>query len=142
MLYIDSISKGIVIDHIRPGLGLRIFQYLELDKADFTVALIMNAPSKKCGKKDLIKIENNIDLDLRVLGFIDPNLTINIIKDESIVEKIELSLPENVEGVIECKNPRCITSTEKNIMHRFTLVDRKDGSYKCEYCDHIYTWEG
>lgn len=142
MLYIDSISRGIVIDHIKPGLGLRIFQHLELDKADFTVALIMNAPSKKYGRKDLIKIENNIDLDLTILGFIDSNLTINIIRDESIVEKIGLSLPEKVEGLIQCKNPRCITSSEKGILHRFSLVDKEEGSYKCDYCDHIYTWEG
>ncbi|MBC8591189.1 aspartate carbamoyltransferase regulatory subunit [Wansuia hejianensis] len=142
MLYIDSISNGIVIDHIKPGLGAKIFNYLDLDKVDFTVALIINAPSKTYGRKDLIKIENNMDLDLRILGFIDSNITINIIRDEKISEKINLSLPENVEGVVECKNPRCITSTERNIVHKFSLVDKETGSYKCDYCDQLYTWEG
>ncbi|QQY80328.1 aspartate carbamoyltransferase regulatory subunit [Keratinibaculum paraultunense] len=142
MLYIDSIVRGIVIDHIKPGYGFSIFKYLGLDKADFTVALIMNAPSKKYGRKDLIKIENNIDLDLTMLGFIDPNITVNIIEDEKIVEKINLSLPEKVEGIIKCKNPRCVTSTERNIVHRFVLVDEEKGIYKCEYCDQIYSWEG
>ncbi len=142
MLYIDSIVRGIVIDHIKPGYGFSIFKYLGLDKADFTVALIMNAPSRKYGRKDLIKIENNIDLDLTMLGFIDPNITVNIIEDEKIVEKINLSLPEKVEGIIKCKNPRCVTSTERNIVHRFVLVDEEKGIYKCEYCDQIYSWEG
>lgn len=142
MLYIDSITKGIVIDHIKVGYGFSIFKYLGLDKADFTVALIMNAPSKKYGRKDLIKIENNIDLDLTMLGFIDPNITVNIIEDEKIVEKINLSLPEKVEGIIQCKNPRCITSTERSIIHRFILIDKDKGIYKCEYCDQICSWEG
>ncbi|MGO1468431.1 MAG: aspartate carbamoyltransferase regulatory subunit [Tissierella sp.] len=141
MLYIDSISKGIVIDHISPGRGFRIFQYLELDKSDFTVALIMNAPSKKQGRKDVIKIENNIDLDLRVLGIIDPTVTVNIIRNEKIVEKIKLSPPEKVEGVIKCKNPRCVTSTEKNVTQSFSLLDKEELSYKCDYCDHIFNWE-
>ena len=141
MLNIDSISRGIVIDHIKVGHGFSIFKYLELDKANFTVALIMNAPSKKFGKKDLIKIENNIDVDLAMLGFIDPNITVNIIEDEKIVEKINLSLPERVEDIIQCKNPRCVTSTERSIPHRFVLIDKEKGIYKCEYCDQIYSWE-
>lgn len=142
MLNIDSISKGIVIDHIKVGYGFSIFKYLGLDKADYTVALIMNAPSKKRGRKDLIKIENKIDVDLAMLGFIDPNITVNIIEDEKIVEKINLSLPERVEGIIECKNPRCVTSNERDIPHKFALIDEKEGIYKCEYCDQIYSWEG
>ncbi|NMB27088.1 MAG: aspartate carbamoyltransferase regulatory subunit [Tissierellia bacterium] len=141
MLYIDSISKGIVIDHIKVGYGFSIFKHLELDKADFTVALIMNAPSRKFGRKDLIKIENNIDIDLAMLGFIDPNITVNIIENEKIVEKINLSLPERVEDIIQCKNPRCVTSMERNIAHKFVLIDKKNGTYKCEYCDQIYSWE-
>lgn len=141
MLYIDSITKGIVIDHITPGLGFRIFQYLKLEKSDYTVALIINAPSKKKGKKDVIKIEKNTDFDLRVIGIIDPNVTINIIRDEKIVEKIQLSPPEKVEGVIECKNPRCITSIEKNVVQTFSLLDKEELSYKCDYCDHIFNWE-
>ncbi len=142
MLYIDSISKGIVIDHIKAGYGFSIFKYLGLEKADFTVALIMNVPSRKFGRKDLIKIENNIDIDLAMLGFIDPNITVNIIQDEKIIDKINLSLPEKVEGIIQCKNPRCVTSNERDIVHKFTLIDEEKGIYKCEYCDQIYSWEG
>ncbi len=142
MLYIDSITKGIVIDHISPGFGFRIFQTLRLDRSDFTVALIINAPSKKKGRKDVIKIENNTDVDLRVLGVIDPNATINIIRDEKIVEKIKLSPPESVEDVLKCKNPRCVTSTEKDVVQKFSLLDKKEElNYKCDYCDHIYKWE-
>jgi aspartate carbamoyltransferase regulatory subunit len=142
MLNIDSISKGIVIDHIKPGYGFIIFKHLGLDKANFTVALIMNAPSKKYGRKDIIKVENVIDLDLAMLGFIDSNITVNIIENEIITEKINLSLPKLVEGIIECKNPRCVTSIERDIVHKFALVDEENGSYKCEYCDQIYSWEG
>ena len=143
MLNIDSIANGIVIDHIKVVYGFKIFNYLGLDKADYRVALIMNVPSKKYGKKDLIKIENVMDLDLTMLGFIDPNITIAIIEDEKIKEKINLSLPKRIENVIECKNPRCVTSIERNIVHKFVLVDEEKGIYKCEYCDHNYDgWEG
>ncbi|MBU5427432.1 aspartate carbamoyltransferase regulatory subunit [Tissierella pigra] len=142
MLSINSISKGIVIDHIKPGYGIIIFKHLGLDKADFTVALIMNAVSCKQGRKDIIKIENEIDIDLAMLGFIDSNITVNIIENEKIREKINLSLPDKVEGIIECKNPRCITSVERGIVHKFVLLDEKEGTYKCEYCDQIYSWEG
>lgn len=142
MLRINSIRKGIVIDHIKPGLGLKIFEYLKLNSANFTVALIMNANSKKYGRKDIIKIENAIDIDLNMLGFIDPNITINIIENEVITKKINLSLPNTVEGIIKCKNPRCISSEERDIIHKFILLDRNKGIYKCEYCDHIYSWEG
>ena len=114
MLSINSISKGIVIDHIQAGHGIQIFEYLNLREADYTVALIMNAQSDKMGRKDMIKIENEIDW------------------------KINLSLPEVVEGVIKCKNPRCITSVERNIPHKFVLVDKEKGKYKCAYCDHVY----
>lgn len=142
MLNINSITKGIVIDHIKPGYGVMIFEYLKLDKADFTVALIMNATSKKYGRKDIIKIENELDIDLAMLGFIDPNITVNIIENEKITEKINLSLPDRVESIIECKNPRCITSVERGITHKFVLIDEDKGIYKCEYCDQIYSWEG
>lgn len=142
MLNINSISKGIVIDHIKPGYGIKIFEYLKLDKANFTVALIMNAISEKNGRKDIIKIENEIDIDLAMLGFMDANMTINIIQNEVITEKINLSLPDKVEGIIECKNPRCVTSNERGIVHKFSLIDENKGSYKCEYCDQIYSWEG
>lgn len=141
MLSINSISRGIVIDHIKPGYGFVIFKHLGLDKVDFTVALIMNATSKKQGRKDMIKIENKIDLNLEMLGFMDANITVNIIEDEKITEKINLSLPDRVEAIIECKNPRCITSSEKGIIHKFSLIDKETGTYKCEYCDQIYSRE-
>ena len=141
MLNINSISKGIVIDHIHPGHGYDIFNILGLDKADFTVALIMNATSKKHGKKDMIKIENEIDVDLKMLGFIDPNITVNIIENERIKEKINLTLPDVVDNVIKCNNPRCITTVERNPKHSFVLIDREKGKYRCKYCDQIYSWE-
>lgn len=142
MLNINSITKGIVIDHIKPGFGIKIFEYLKLDTAKFTVALIMNAQSNKYGRKDIIKIENVIDIDLAMLGFIDPNITVNVIENEAITEKINLSLPERVTGIIKCKNPRCVTSEERDITHKFILINKEKGIYKCEYCDHIYSWEG
>ena len=138
MLTINSIKKGIVIDHIKAGTGIKIFNYLSLNKADFSVALIINASSSKMGKKDMIKIENAIDVDITALGLIDPNITINIIKDECIVEKIYPKLPEKVEDIITCKNPRCITSIENYIPHEFYLVDELKGEYRCKYCDEIY----
>ena len=141
MLEITSIRRGIVIDHIKPGYGVIIFEYLKLDKADFTVALIMNATSKKYGRKDIIKIENEIDIDLAMLGFIDSNITVNIIENEVITEKIKLSLPDRVEGIMECKNPRCVTSTEKGVVQIFSLLDKDEISYKCDYCDNIHNWE-
>ncbi|MEK6263199.1 MAG: aspartate carbamoyltransferase regulatory subunit [Clostridium sp.] len=137
MVTINSIKRGIVIDHIKAGVGLKIFNYLGLDKADFTVALIMNAPSTKLGKKDIIKIENEIDIDFTVLGFIDPNITINIISGEEIETKVKLNLPDKIDKVIKCNNPRCISSIEQEIMHSFYLSDRKKGEYRCMYCDEI-----
>jgi len=137
MVSINSIKRGIVIDHIRAGVGLKIFNYLGLDKAEFTVALIMNAPSGKLGRKDIIKIENEIDIDFTVLGFIDPNITIDIITGEKIESKIKLKLPDNIENVIKCSNPRCITSTEQEIQHSFYLSNREKGEYRCMYCDEI-----
>jgi len=138
MLTINSIKNGIVIDHISAGLGIRIFNYLGLDKVDYSVALIMNAESAKLEKKDIIKIENHIDIDYTVLGLIDPNITVDIIENEVIREKIKLSLPDKVENVIKCKNPRCITSIEKYVTHVFYLVDHAKGEYRCKYCDEIY----
>ena len=105
MLNVDTIKNGLVIDHINAGYGPKIFQWLGLDKAKFSSALIMNVPSKKIGKKDIIKIDNTINIDFSVLGFIDPNITVNIIKDEKIVNKITMELPDRVENVVKCKNP-------------------------------------
>ncbi len=141
MLSINSIKKGIVLDHIKPGFGMKIYELLKLNEADYTVALIMNAVSKKLERKDMIKIENEIDLDFTILGYLDPNITVNVIDNEKIVKKIELSLPKEVEGVIHCKNPRCITSVEREIPHRFVLVDPEKNVYKCKYCDHVYNQE-
>ncbi len=137
MLRITSLKKGIVIDHIKPGMGYKIFKLLELDEADCRVALIINADSEKLGRKDLIKIENEIDLDLQALSILDENLTINIIEDEKITRKIELNLPEEFEDIFSCKNPRCITNSERNIPNKFKLLDEKKKLYKCEYCDHF-----
>lgn len=138
MLKIDSVEKGIVIDHIRAGLGMEIYNYLNLDKLDNSVALIKNVKSKKLGKKDIIKVEDVIDIDLKILGFIDPNISINIIENNKIVDKINLELPEEVVNVVKCKNPRCITSIEQEVEHKFKLVNREKGTYKCIYCDQIY----
>lgn len=140
MMQINSIKKGIVIDHIKVGYGIKIYNYLGLDRVDFTVALIKNANSGKKSKKDIIKIENVIDMDFRVLGLIDPNLTINIIENETITEKIKLEMPKRVENVIKCKNPRCVTSLEKHITHIFTLLNEEKGQYRCEYCDEVYAF--
>ncbi|MBO5481979.1 MAG: aspartate carbamoyltransferase regulatory subunit [Spirochaetaceae bacterium] len=137
MLNIESIKSGLVIDHIRAGSGAKIFSWLGLDKAEYSVALIMNVPSKAMGKKDIIKIDNIINIDYSVLGFIDPNITVNVIKNEQIAEKITLSLPEKVENVIKCKNPRCITTTENYVSQIFHLVDKEKGQYRCGYCDEL-----
>lgn len=137
MLSITSIKKGIVIDHIEPGMGYEIFKLLELHKVDYRVALIRNADSQKYGKKDLIKIENVIDIDFQALGVITENLTVNIIENERIKEKIDISLPTHIEGIFECKNPRCITTSERDIVQKFTLIDKESKKYRCDYCDHL-----
>jgi aspartate carbamoyltransferase regulatory subunit len=142
MVLVNSIEKGIVIDHISAGLGTRIFHYLGIDNSKYTVAFIMNASSKKYGKKDLIKIENVIDIDLAVLGLIDPNATVNVIENHMVTQKIMLELPKTVTNVIRCKNPRCVTSAEKNIPHIFRLVDAEKREYCCEYCDDIVDVKG
>ena len=138
MLNVDTIKNGIVIDHIRAGSGWRIFQWLGLDKSPFCAALIMNVPSKKSGKKDIIKIENVMDVDYSVLGIIDPNMCVNITEDEKIVRKVNMELPNRVQNVFKCKNPRCITVTEHYVSPTFLLVDKKNAIYRCEYCDTLY----
>lgn len=137
MLEITSIEKGIVIDHIPAGYGIKLFNLLRLEKADYTVALIINAFSDKMGKKDIIKINNKIQLDVEFLGLINADITINIIEEGKIIKKVRLTVPEKVTNVIKCKNPRCVTSVESNIDHVFHLVDREKRSYRCEYCDDI-----
>ena len=135
MLNIDSINKGIVIDHIKAGKGYKIFKELKLHQAQYTVALLKNVSSNKMGQKDLIKIENEIDLNLDVLGIIDPETTVNIIEEGQIVDKITVSLPDKVKGTLRCRNPRCVTSIEDIDNVEFTLVDAAKKEYKCEFCD-------
>jgi len=137
MLNIDKIKNGIVIDHIRAGQGIRIFNWLGLDKTPYTVAFVVNANSRIMGKKDIIKIDNVISINFDVLGLIDPSITVNVIEDQVISRKIKLKLPAQVENVLICKNPRCITSTEKYIPHIFHLENDKLQTYRCEYCDEI-----
>lgn len=134
-MIVNSIERGIVIDHITAGTGNRVLDYLKIDTKKNTVAFIMNATSAKHGRKDIIKIENVTDVDLAVLGLIDPNATVNIIENGTIVKKINLELPEKVTNVIKCKNPRCVTGVERNAPHIFHLVDADKREYRCEYCD-------
>lgn len=138
MLKIDSVEKGLVLDHIQAGKAMEIYKYLNLDKMDCSVAIIKNAKSNKMGKKDIIKVENNINMDLKVLGFIDPSITVNVIDKGEIIKKINLELPEEIENIVKCKNPRCITSVEQEIVHKFKLTDRKKNIYRCVYCDTAY----
>ena len=137
MLEITSIKNGIVIDHIEAGIGVKIFNYLELDTKDYSVALIINADSNKLGKKDIIKIENCGKLDYTVLGLLSPTITICEVKDEKIINKVIPILPNKVENIIKCKNASCITIQEAYVPHSFILVDKEIGRYRCEYCDEI-----
>ncbi len=139
MINIAEIKNGLVIDHIQAGLGWKVFKWLGLDKASFTVALIVNASSQKSGTKDMIKIDNIINIDYSVLGFIDPSITVNVIQDGQIARKIKMELPEKVENVIRCKNPRCITITEHYVSQEFRLVDKEKKQYRCIYCDSLRT---
>ena len=136
MLQITSIKNGFMLDHIKAGMGVKIFRYLHLDELGHQVALIINADSKKIGKKDIIKIDGGLDLvDLDVLGYIDCNITVNIIKDGEIIEKMPLSLPKKLTNIIKCGNPRCITSSETNLDQIFYLADASHHTYRCKYCD-------
>ena len=132
---IDSIVNGIVIDHITAGKGKEIYNLLHLSNLDCMVALITNAASVKMGRKDIIKIDAAIELDTDALGFVDPGVTVSIIADGQTVEKKKLDLPLELEGVLHCKNPRCITSTEQELQHAFRLMDAEHGIYRCIYCD-------
>ncbi len=132
---IDPIKNGIVIDHIDAGKGMEVYNFLNLSELGCTVALIKNVPSKKTGKKDIIKIDADIKLDFNVLGYIAPEVTVNIIKNGVTIEKKKLALPETLKNVIKCKNPRCITSVEQGIEHIFTLTDKENRVYRCIYCE-------
>ncbi len=140
MLNISGLNKGIVLDHMEAGKSLEIYYNLGLDKLDCQVAIIKNARSSKMGRKDIIKIEGGLDqIDLKVLGYIDHNITVNIIQDDQIVEKKRLSLPQKITNVIKCKNPRCITSIEQELPHVFYLADEKKELYRCMYCEQKYS---
>ena len=132
---IDSIQNGVVLDHIQAGKCMDIYKYLHLDELDCSVAIIKNARSGDAGKKDIIKIDSPVELDLNVLGYIDPNITINIIRDGVCVEKKKLELPERLVNVTHCKNPRCITVAESQLDSIFVLADRENRVYRCAYCE-------
>ena len=139
VLNVGRIEEGFVLDHIEAGRSMDIYKYLNLDKLDCTVAIIKNARSVKMGKKDIMKIECPIDyIDLNVLGFFDHNITVNIIKDKEIVEKMTLTLPGEVHNIIRCKNPRCITSIEQELEQVFVLTDPRKAVYRCKYCEERY----
>lgn len=132
---IDSIQNGIVIDHITAGKGMEIYRLLQLDALDCSVAIIKNVHSAKMGKKDIIKIDAAIDFNMDILGYVDPDVTVDIIRDGRLTEKRRIGLPERLENVIHCKNPRCITTTEQELPHVFHLTDRENRIYRCRYCD-------
>ncbi|MGN0487498.1 MAG: aspartate carbamoyltransferase regulatory subunit [Acutalibacteraceae bacterium] len=135
MMNIDSITEGYVIDHIGAGNAMRLYYLLGLDKLECPVAIIKNVQSKKMGKKDIIKIDSNITIDLDALGYIDPGITVNIIHNGKLVEKKSVDLPERLHDVLQCKNPRCITSIEQQLEQVFYLADRENRVYRCLYCE-------
>lgn len=132
---IGQLKDGYVLDHITAGLGMDIYNLLKLGNLDCTVAMVKNAESGKMGQKDLIKIGKLMDLNFDVLGFVDPGITVNVVRDGHLAEKHHLSLPQTLTGVIRCRNPRCITSTEQGIVHQFRLTDPEKKVYRCVYCD-------
>ena len=134
-MHIDSIKNGIVIDHITAGRGMELYHLLGLDKLDCSIAIIKNVHSNKMGKKDIIKVDGEVVLDMKILGYVDPGVTVDIIKDGALVEKKRISLPSEIKNVIFCKNPRCITSTEQELPHVFRLTDVENRVFRCIYCE-------
>lgn len=134
-MIIGQIKDGIVLDHITAGLGMTLYNFLGLDKLDCQVALIKNAESVKMGRKDIIKIDRVIDINMDALGYLDPGVTVNIIKDGKLAKRQNLDIPERIENVIKCKNPRCITTVEQELPHIFTLRDKENRVYRCLYCE-------
>jgi len=132
---IDAIQNGIVLDHIKAGKSMEIYHFLQLDRLSCSVAIIKNVTSRKMGRKDIIKIDTNLDVDLDVLGYIDPDITVNIIRDGRCIEKKHLKLPAQVKGLLKCKNPRCITSVEQELPHIFKLTNPETRVYRCIYCE-------
>ncbi len=140
MLNVGKIEEGFVLDHIPAGKSMAIYRYLKLDQLDCTVAIIKNAKSNKMGKKDILKVECDIhSLDLDILGFIDKDITVNIIQNGEIVGKKKLSLPQEIRGVVKCHNPRCISSIEQELPQIFVLSDPQRGIYRCKYCEEKFT---
>lgn len=134
-MIIGQIKDGIVIDHITAGHGMNLYNFLGLDKLDCQVALIKNAESVKMGRKDIIKIDRVIDINMDALGYLDPGVTVNIIKDGKLAKRHNIDIPERIENVIKCKNPRCITTVEQELPHIFTLRDKENRVYRCLYCE-------
>ncbi|MCQ2455984.1 MAG: aspartate carbamoyltransferase regulatory subunit [Clostridia bacterium] len=132
---IDSITSGIVIDHITAGRGMKLYDLLGLDELECSVAIIKNVTSGKMGKKDIIKIDADIPVNLDIIGYVDPGITVNVIKNGEIIDKKSIDTPQTLKNVIKCKNPRCITSVEQELDHVFTLVDKENKIYKCIYCE-------
>lgn len=132
---IDGVNTGVVIDHIQAGKSMQIYELMELNKMKCCVAIIQNVESVKYGQKDIIKVDGELNLDYKMLGYIDPNITVNIVKDGKLQEKVHLDLPETLTNVIKCKNPRCITSIEQEIPHKFKLTNKEKRIYRCIYCD-------
>lgn len=132
---VDGVENGIVIDHIAPGDSMRLYYLLELDDLDCSVAIIKNVVSRKYGRKDIIKIDQQIDVDLDALGYIDPKITVNLVRDGQLLEKKHLELPATLRNIVDCKNPRCITSVEQEVDQVFKLVDAERKLYRCEYCE-------
>ena len=134
-MIIGKIEDGIVLDHIKAGRGMELYRILGLDNLDCQVALIKNADSGKMGRKDIIKIDREMELDWDLIGYVDPSITVNSIRDGQLVEKRTLKLPERIRGVLRCKNPRCITSVEQELPQEFVLTDREKRVYRCIYCE-------
>ncbi len=141
-MIVNPITNGVVLDHIQAGGAMAIYKALNLDKLGCQVAIIKNAESVKMGKKDILKICEPIDINFDVLGYMDPGITVNIIKDGAVVERKKLELPQRVEGVIKCSNPRCITSIEQELPNIFKLTDRENRVYRCIYCESKYKNQG
>ena len=141
MIEITSIKDGIVIDHIRAGLGMQIYNLLDLKDLKNEVAIILNASSTRFGKKDILKIANNIQINLDAVSIIDPTATVNIIENEKVVKKLQLELPEKAVDILTCRNPKCVSTSEREVQSEFILINKEEKTYKCAYCGHIYDVE-
>ena len=137
-MHIDSIKNGIVLDHIKAGKAMELYRVLELDKLECSVAVLKNVPSRKMGRKDMIKIDDDFEVNLDILGYIDPGITVDIIRGGELVEKRSVDLPDKITGYLKCNNPRCITTTEQELPQIFKLSDRETATYRCIYCEAKY----